>query len=89
MAITRLIACKVKFFSPLTISFSSLMKEDWLSSFYDTRIQCSTMILLDILLSTKFFTTFYFSLFLIRQVIFLFEDDLGSFELLESTFSSF
>jgi len=47
------------------------------------------MVLLDILLSTKFFTTFYFSLFLIGQVIFLFEDDLGSFKLLELTFSSF
>jgi hypothetical protein len=44
------------------------------------------MTLLDIL---SFFTIFSFSLFFIEQVIYLFEDDLGFFELLESIFPSF
>lgn len=82
----RLIVYKVKFFSPLIISFSSFVKEDRLSSLYDTKIQCSIMTLLDIL---SFFTIFSFSLFFIEQVIYLFEDDLGFFELLESIFPSF
>jgi hypothetical protein len=44
------------------------------------------MTLLDIL---SFFTIFSFSLFVIEQVIYLFEDDSGFFELLESIFLSF